>query len=46
MAEIIDGGDLGASMDPTTDIKQMRDALMSRVDERLAHTYEQIKKRG
>jgi hypothetical protein len=30
-------------MDPTTDIKQMRDALMSRVDERLAHTYEQIK---
>ncbi len=30
-------------MDPTTDIKQMRDALMSRVDEQLAHTYEQIK---
>ena len=35
--------ELGASMDPTTDIKQMRDALMSRVDEQLAHTYEQIK---
>ncbi len=30
-------------MDTTTDIKQMRDALMSRVDEQLAHTYEQIK---
>jgi hypothetical protein len=30
-------------MDPTTDIKQMRDALMSRVDEQLAHTYEQIR---
>ena len=30
-------------MDPTTEVKQMRDALMSRVDERLAHTYEQIK---
>lgn len=30
-------------MDPTTDIRQMRDALMSRVDERLAHTYEQIR---
>jgi hypothetical protein len=33
----------GASMDPTTDIKQMREALISRVDEQLAHTYEQIK---
>jgi hypothetical protein len=30
-------------MDPTTDVKQMRDALLSRVDEQLAHTYEQIK---
>lgn len=30
-------------MDPTTDIKQMREALLSRVDEQLAHTYEQIK---
>ena len=30
-------------MDPTTDIKQTRDALISRVDEQLAHTYEQIK---
>jgi hypothetical protein len=30
-------------MDTTADIKQMRDALMSRVDEQLAHTYEQIK---
>lgn len=30
-------------MDPMTDIKQMRDALMSRIDERLAHTNEQIK---
>ena len=30
-------------MDSTADIKQMRDALMSRVDEQLAHTYEQIK---
>jgi hypothetical protein len=34
---------LGASMDPTTDIKQMRDALISRVDEQLAHAHEQIK---
>ena len=34
---------LGASMDPTTDIKQMRDALISRVDEQLAHVHEQIK---
>jgi uncharacterized protein YoxC len=34
----------GASMDPTTDVKQMRDAVMSRVDEQLAHTYEQIKR--
>ena len=31
-------------MDPTTDVKQMRDAVMSRVDEQLAHTYEQIKR--
>jgi len=30
-------------MDPTTDVKQMRDTLMSHVDEQLAHTYEQIK---
>src|SRR5271167_630965 len=30
-------------MDPKTDIKQTRDALISRVDEQLAHTYEQIK---
>jgi hypothetical protein len=30
-------------MDSATDIKQMRDTLMSRVDERLAHTYEQIR---
>jgi hypothetical protein len=30
-------------MDPTTDIKQMRDALISRVDEQLAHVHEQIK---
>jgi uncharacterized protein YoxC len=30
-------------MDSTTDVKQMRDTLMSRVDEQLAHTYEQIK---
>jgi uncharacterized protein YoxC len=36
-------GRLGASMDPTTDIKQMRDALISRVDEQLAHVHEQIK---
>ena len=34
---------LGASMDSTTDIKQMRDALISRVDEQLAHVHEQIK---
>ena len=33
----------GTSMDPTTDVKQMRDAFLSRVDEQLAHTYEQIK---
>jgi DNA repair exonuclease SbcCD ATPase subunit len=30
-------------MDPTTNIRQTRDALLSRVDEQLAHTYEQIK---
>lgn len=30
-------------MDSAADIKQMRDTLMSRVDERLAHTYEQIR---
>lgn len=30
-------------MDPTTDIKQMRDALISRADEQLAHVHEQIK---
>ncbi len=30
-------------MDPTTDIKQVRDALISRVDEELAHVHEQIK---
>jgi len=30
-------------MDSTVDIKQTRDALMSRIDERLAHTYEQIR---
>jgi len=30
-------------MDPTTNIKQTRDALLSRVDEQLAHTYEQIR---
>jgi uncharacterized protein YoxC len=34
---------LGASMDPTTDIRRMRDALISRVDEQLAHVHEQIK---
>ena len=34
---------LVASMDPTTDIKHMRDALISRVDEQLAHVHEQIK---
>jgi uncharacterized protein YoxC len=34
---------LGASMDPTMDIKQTRDALFSRADEQLAHAYEQIK---
>ena len=34
---------LGASMDPTTDIKQIRDALISRVDEQLSHVHEQIK---
>jgi DNA repair exonuclease SbcCD ATPase subunit len=34
---------LGASMDPATDIKQMRDTLISRVDEQLAHVHEQIK---
>jgi len=33
----------GASMNPTTDIKQMRDALISRVDQQLAHVHEQIK---
>lgn len=31
-------------MEPTADIKHMRDVLMSRVDEQLAHIYEQIKK--
>ena len=30
-------------MDSTADIKQRREALISRVDEQLAHTYEQIK---
>lgn len=30
-------------MDPTTDIKQIRDALISRVDEQLSHVHEQIK---
>jgi uncharacterized protein YoxC len=30
-------------MDPTMDIKQTRDALISRVDEQLAHVHEQIK---
>jgi hypothetical protein len=30
-------------MDPATDIKQMRDALISGVDEQLAQAYEQIK---
>jgi hypothetical protein len=30
-------------MDPATDIKQMRDAAMSRVDEQLARTYEQVR---
>jgi len=30
-------------MNPTTDIKQMRDDLMSRADEQLAKAYEQIK---
>jgi hypothetical protein len=34
---------LGASMDPTMDTKQTRDALLSRADEQLAHAYEQIK---
>lgn len=34
---------LGASMDPTTDIRQIRDALISRVDEQLSHVHEQIK---
>jgi hypothetical protein len=34
---------LGASMDPTTDINQAREALISRVDEQLAHVNEQIK---
>jgi ferric-dicitrate binding protein FerR (iron transport regulator) len=34
---------LGESMDPTTDIKQTRDALFSRAEEQLAHAYEQIK---
>ncbi len=33
----------GASMDPATDIKQKRDAMISRVDEQLAHVQEQIK---
>jgi len=37
------GAFLGAFMDPTVDIKQMRDSWISRVDEQLAHTYEQIK---
>jgi hypothetical protein len=35
--------ELGTSMDPTMDIKQMRDALISRVDDQLAHVHEQIK---
>jgi len=30
-------------MDPTTDIKQMREAMISRVDEQLSHVHEQIK---
>src|SRR5512135_1371175 len=30
-------------MDPTTDIKQVRDDLVSRADEQLAKAYEQIK---
>jgi hypothetical protein len=30
-------------MDPTTDIKQIREALISRVDEQIAHAHEQIK---
>jgi hypothetical protein len=30
-------------MDPTTDIKQMRNAAISRVEEQLAHVYEQIR---
>lgn len=30
-------------MDPTTDIRQIRDALISRVDEQLSHVHEQIK---
>ena len=34
--------ELGASMDPTTDDKQRRDAF-SRADEQLAHAYAQIK---
>jgi len=34
---------LGASMHPTTDAKQTREALISRADEQLAHAYEQIK---
>jgi hypothetical protein len=34
---------LGASMNPTTDIKQTREALISRVDERLADVNEQIR---
>ncbi len=29
-------------MDPTTDIKQIREALISRVDEQLSHVHEQI----
>lgn len=33
----------GATMDPTMDIKQMRDALISRVDEQLSHVHEKIK---
>ena len=34
---------LGASMNPTTDINQTREALISRVDEQLAHVNEQIR---
>jgi hypothetical protein len=34
---------LGASMNPTTDVNQAREALISRVDEQLAHVNEQIR---